>query len=210
MHKKYRIIDLFAGAGGFSLGATRAGFDLFSAVELDPRALDTHKRNFNSTIHIQADLSKLEPQELLSSLNLSPGDIDGVIGGPPCQGFSTIGKRNIGDTRNNLFVRFFQFVNILKPSFFVAENVCGLMDPIYEKIRQTAFQQLSGYTLLAPFKVKASDYGAPTSRTRILFIGYDPKRVNPICEADFLHKKSQEGGTNKVTRNATKEIEMIT
>lgn len=191
MTKRYKIIDLFAGAGGFSLGAARAGFNICAAVELDRRAVDTHQRNFPESVHIQADIAELPVSELLKAADISAHEVDGIIGGPPCQGFSTIGKRHIADVRNNLFIRFFQIVNEIRPSFFIAENVCGILDKRYDFIRQNAFGQIRGYVMLDPLKVKASDYGAPTSRTRIFFIGYDPARVLPLSEEDFRRVRTK-------------------
>lgn len=191
MSSKYKIIDLFAGAGGFSLGAARAGFNVCAAVELDCRAIDTHKRNFPKSLHLQADLTVLSASELLHAAGLSEGEIDGVIGGPPCQGFSTIGKRYTSDVRNNLFIRFFRLVNDIRPAFFVAENVCGILDSRYDAVRKKAFRQICGYRLLSPLRIRASDYGAPTSRTRIFFIGYDPDRVSDLSEDDFCAARTK-------------------
>ncbi len=87
------VIDLFAGAGGLSLGAARAGFKVAAAVENDEHAHDTHRKNFPSTKHSDADVSKLSGDRLLEIARLKKGALDGLIGGPPCQGFSTMGER---------------------------------------------------------------------------------------------------------------------
>ncbi|WP_198118972.1 DNA cytosine methyltransferase [Massilia rhizosphaerae] len=178
-----RIIDLFAGAGGISLGAVRAGFHLSGAVELDEFAVDTHSRNFPNSTHLKLDVAKLTGAELLSLVGLSNGELSGLVGGPPCQGFSAIGKRDIADPRNNLFHHFFRLVHEIQPAFFLAENVPGILDEKYDEIRTNAFSQLNNldYTILPPIKVRASDYGAPTTRTRIFFFGYDQRRFR----ADF-------------------------
>ncbi len=105
--KSPRIIDLFAGVGGTSLGAIRAGFSLCLAVELDHNAFDAHTLNFPSIKHLQADISTLNGKDLLKLAGLQQGDLDGIIGGPPCQGFSIMGHRNPDDPRNHLFVKFF-------------------------------------------------------------------------------------------------------
>jgi DNA (cytosine-5)-methyltransferase 1 len=170
------IIDLFAGAGGISLGATRAGFELAAAVELDKFAVDTHARNFPTSAHLMQDVSKLTGTELLSLAGMREGGLAGLVGGPPCQGFSSIGKRDITDPRNNLFNHFFRLVKETRPSFFLAENVPGILDDQYNEIRKKAFAHLrrTNYVLLPPIEVRASDYGAPTTRTRIFFFGYDP------------------------------------
>ncbi|MER2512883.1 MAG: DNA cytosine methyltransferase, partial [Nitrosomonas ureae] len=174
-----KIIDLFAGAGGLSLGAARAGFEVSAAVELDTFALETHINNFPKTTHISEDVSELTAERLLLLAGLHPGELDGIIGGPPCQGFSHMGKRQVDDTRNNLFGHFFRLVSETRPGFFLAENVPGILDEKYRAVLNSAFSQLADdYVVLPPIKVQANLYGAPTTRTRIFFFGYDPKKIN--------------------------------
>ena len=102
------IVDLFAGVGGFSLGASRADFKLAASVELDTINHLTHRLNFPKTVHLQSDVSELGGPELVTAAGGVP---DGIIGGPPCQGFSEIGRRRDNDPRNDLFVHFFRIVS---------------------------------------------------------------------------------------------------
>jgi DNA (cytosine-5)-methyltransferase 1 len=183
------VVDVFAGAGGLSLGAMRAGFDVVEAVELDKKALDTHARNFPNISHLSIDLSKISPEQLNERLKVERGQLAGLIGGPPCQGFSVMGHRNEYDPRNNLFIHFFRFVRELHPAFFVAENVLGILADQYKNILNAAFEKVSDYTLLRPIKVKASEYGAPTIRTRVFFIGYDKNMISDLSEEDFANAK---------------------
>ena len=106
----FSVIDLYAGAGGLSLGAARAGFNLVAAVELDPNAMKSHITNFPNTIHIQKDISTLTGRELLTLAKKPDSDTLGIIGGPPCQGFSSMGHGDVNDDRNSLFIKFFQIV----------------------------------------------------------------------------------------------------
>jgi len=176
-----KIIDVFAGVGGLSLGAARAGFDVCAAVEIDKFALETHSKNFPLTKHIDKDVSKLTGAEMLELAGLKKGELDGLIGGPPCQGFSPIGVGDLKDPRSQLFGHFFRLVSETSPAFFMAENVPGILNEKYDKIREKAFKKLKGtYVLLEPIKVKASEYGAPTIRTRIFFIGYDPLKIESL------------------------------
>lgn len=184
-----KIIDLFAGAGGISLGAARAGFEISAAVELDEFAVQTHTKNFPKSQHLIEDVSKLTGEMLLKLAKVHADELTGLVGGPPCQGFSSMGKRDVADQRNNLFDHFFRLVNETRPAFFLAENVPGILDPQYNEIRQQAFSHIDKdvYTLLDPIEVKASLYGAPTTRTRIFFFGYDPLRFSQeITKEDFL------------------------
>ena len=185
-----KVIDLFAGAGGLSLGAFRAGFDIVSAVELDPHAIRSHITNFPHTIHIQKDIMSLSGKELLELSKINNDQLLGIIGGPPCQGFSNIGHGDVNDSRNQLFIKFFELINELQPVFFVAENVPGIMNDKYLQIRNNAFKNISNYTLLSPIQVKANEYGAPTIRTRIFFIGYrNDMRIRPITVEDIENMK---------------------
>ncbi|MEN3030604.1 DNA cytosine methyltransferase [Chromobacterium amazonense] len=178
------VIDLFAGAGGLSLGAARAGFCVSAAVEIDPFATETHLKNFPNTKHSSESVANLTGRQLLAIAGLPDGGLDGLIGGPPCQGFSFMGRRQVDDVRNDLFVHFFRLVAETRPRFFVAENVPGIRDPRYDHIREAAFSHVrEAYTIIGPIEVKASLYGAPTTRTRIFFIGYDPRRMTLNEEA---------------------------
>lgn len=184
---RYGVIDLFSGAGGLSLGAARAGFKVYGAVEIDPHAMDTHKRNFPGTIHLEEDISTLTGSGLSAFLRLNGKRLAGVIGGPPCQGFSYIGKRNIDDHRNNLFADFFRIVADVRPVFFLAENVPGILDKSNDSIREEALSKVeSEYTFLPPMILKASDYGAPTLRTRVFFYGYLKDEMAALTPEDFI------------------------
>jgi DNA (cytosine-5)-methyltransferase 1 len=173
------IIDLFAGAGGLSLGAARAGLTVRAAVELDKHAVETHARNFPASLHLSLDVAKLTGERLFQLCGMKEGELDGLIGGPPCQGFSNIGNRDVADTRNDLFAHFFRLVSETKPAFFVAENVPGILSDRYDGVRAAALALIPpAYRVLEPLEVRANLYGAPTLRKRIFFIGYLPQRFN--------------------------------
>lgn len=181
-----KVIDLFAGVGGLSLGAARAGFTVALAVERDKHALTAHAKNFPKVRHVADDVGKLDGIKLLLHAGINAGELDGLIGGPPCQGFSVIGHRHVADDRNNLFRKFFELVAATRPKFFVAENVLGILDEQYEAIRKNALA-LAGddYVVLAPLQFKASDFGAATSRERAFFIGYRADLGAAISPSDF-------------------------
>jgi len=179
-------IDLFAGVGGLSLGAARAGFDVTCAVEIDKHAVLTHAANFPNSAHLADDVHALSGEKLLKEAGVSPGTLSGLIGGPPCQGFSAIGLRTAADPRNNLLVDFFRLVSEMKPAFFLAENVPGVLDARNAAVLEKAKSRVpKNYVQLEPLIVKASDYGAPTSRTRVFFYGYDPNRVAVLTHDNF-------------------------
>lgn len=180
------VIDLFSGVGGLSLGAARAGFHVAGSVELDAIASASHTFNFPGTKHVLEDVSSLTGAGLLKASGVTRGSLVGLIGGPPCQGFSLIGRRDKHDPRNRLFVQFFRLVRETRPAFFFAENVLGILREENAEILEAALSQLpSVYRVLAPIKVRASDYGAPTTRTRVLFIGFDPSRLDELTVDSF-------------------------
>jgi len=184
------VIDLFCGIGGLGLGAARAGFRLALAVDKDSTLLDVHKINFPQNEHLESDISTLSGTEILTAAKFDGNCSFGLIGGSPCQGFSRIGKRDANDARNGLFLHFFRLVFELQPLFFVAENVPGIVDiqnlPLVDRARAMVG---SGYTILDPIVLDASDFGAPTIRKRVFFVGYLSDRFERLEAADFYKGK---------------------
>ncbi len=180
------VIDLFSGAGGLSLGASRAGFFVAAAVENDPQAYEVHALNFPSSRHLNRDVATLTGDELLRLSGIKDTELDGLMGGPPCQGFSIMGPRNAGDERNELFGTFFRLVAETQPKFYLAENVPNILSSEYAQIVALALSQVhDNYMCLPPFVVKASDYGAPTSRERVLFVGVRRDLGCQLTQTDF-------------------------
>lgn len=187
-----KVLDLYAGAGGFSLGATRAGFDLAASVEIDPFANETHQKNFPKARHLGIDVATLSGRDLIALSGMRSGELTGLIGGPPCQGFSDMGRRNPEDSRNSLFGHFMRLVDETRPAFFVAENVPGILDARNAETVKAAYRLLpKDYVLLAPQRVCAADFGAPTTRTRVFFVGFDPKRCNELSPEIFVPSTKQ-------------------
>jgi DNA (cytosine-5)-methyltransferase 1 len=187
------VIDLFAGVGGLSLGAARAGFNVKASVELDARALKYHALNFPNAIHLGRDVGALTGEDLLREAGIEKGQLAGLVGGPPCQGFSDMGRRVADDPRNSLLGAFFRLVAETNPAFFVAENVPGLLaERNAEKLREAIGLIPKSYTVLEPMIVKASDYGAPTTRTRVFFIGYRDDACSPLTHLSFKAKLAED------------------
>jgi DNA (cytosine-5)-methyltransferase 1 len=181
-------IDLYAGVGGMSLGAARAGFEVRAAVELDLIAVDTHAVNFPTSRHLNWDIAGTSGSALLEAAGVR-GKLDGLVGGPPCQGFSDIGKRAFDDPRNSLFADFFRLVNEIKPRFFVAENVPGILADRNRGILEAALAMVpSKYIMLEAREVAAHRLGAPTSRARVFFVGYDPDGMEPLSGQDLFEE----------------------
>lgn len=174
-----RIIDLFSGCGGFSLGAELAGFQTAVAIDIDGDLQHSFSLNFPKSKPLIRDVTRLDAAFWRSEF----GDERpaGVIGGPPCQGFSRIGKRDPNDPRNSLIGHFFAQVNILHPKFFVMENVEGLLDDVGAKTLEKALAQVADrYEIIGPLVVNAASFGAATDRKRVIVVGYDPEEVAPL------------------------------
>ena len=175
------IVDLFCGCGGFSLGAELAGFRSIAAVDVDPVLQSGFRRNFPRTRALQADISDITASDW--QLVLDGERPDGVIGGPPCQGFSWIGKRKRDDPRNTLIAHFFRQVTILKPRFFVMENVEGILHHATAGLFDAALELIpSHYAVLRPLVVNASEFGAATKRKRMVLLGVDTNEMQTIAE----------------------------
>jgi DNA (cytosine-5)-methyltransferase 1 len=168
--KKPVLVSLFAGAGGLDLGFKEAGFETIWANEYDKTITPTFKKNF-SNVHLdERSIVAITDEEIRAI-----GTIDGVIGGPPCQSWSEAGaRRGIDDHRGQLFHDYVRFIKILKPKFFVAENVHGLMHSrnkeSFENIKKMFKKE--GYIVEAKL-LKASDYGVPQDRERVFIVGYN-------------------------------------
>ena len=202
-----KIVDLFSGAGGLSLGAARAGFDVCGAVDTDPHALTAHRLNFSSSRHLDADVAAITGESLLGLLELQSNEVCGIVGGPPCQGFSNMGRRDRNDFRNGLFVDFFRIVAEVKPAFYLAENVPGILHQSNNPLVEEALSKVNDlYTNSFSMKISANNYGAPTTRTRVFFFGFDPVRVERLNENSFAPPTDAETVLVKDALNGLPEI----
>lgn len=174
-----RAIDLFCGMGGMSQGFSWAGFEILYALDFEPQAIEIHKLNHPSALHDCLDVHEVRPDRVRERLKIPKGDLDAVLGGPPCQGFSTYGQRNPEDERNFLFERFAAFVDEFRPRFLVMENVIGIMSmengSFFERVVEH-FEDL-GY-LCKVMVLNALNFGVPQLRRRVFIVGSrDRERV---------------------------------
>jgi DNA (cytosine-5)-methyltransferase 1 len=175
MAPKPRVLDLFCGAGGLSDGFRSAGYEIAGGIDAWEPAVETFRVNFPGAVGLNADLRTLTAEEVHEKIG---GNIDVVVGGPSCQGFSTSGGlsratgRDAGDPRNKLFLNYVDLVEALDPSWIVFENVPGLL--LYDQGKValeivTAFREI-GYSLV-PMILLAADFGVPQLRRRLFFVG---------------------------------------
>jgi DNA (cytosine-5)-methyltransferase 1 len=167
-------VDLFAGAGGLSLGFEQAGFDIAAAVEFDPIHAATHQLNFPNSAVLCRDVRKVSGDDIRRAAGIGPRTLDAVIGGPPCQGFSMIGHRMLDDRRNELVFHFLRLVLELRPRTFLMENVPGMAVGAHTEVlgELVAKFQAAGYRLRLPYRIlHAVDYGVPQNRRRLVLLG---------------------------------------
>ena len=166
-------LSLFSGCGGFSLGFSAAGFRVAGYLEIDDSLRAIYRHNFPNSLELGTDITKVtEPS--LSRAAAAAGEIDVIIGGPPCQGFSLSGKRQINDPRNTLFKHYLRFVDVFRPKVAVLENVrllTSMKTPSGGFVRDAICSDFRahGYEI-ACFEINAKDYGVPQHRQRVLFI----------------------------------------
>lgn len=170
MAKNHTVLDLFCGCGGLSLGFEMAGFDVELAIDNWEDALVTYRRNHQGAKTINGDLLTLQPEEVGREYDIN--NIDVIIGGPPCQGFSVAGKRIIDDDRNKLYKSFVRFVEYFRPEAFVMENVPNILSIGNGAVREAILNDFSSIGYKVSYAVlTASDYGTPQNRKRAIFVG---------------------------------------
>ena len=164
------ILDLFSGCGGLSLGFEMSNYDVILGIDNWADALKTFEANHKNSRILLADLQLLTPNFVQEKFNINSVDV--IVGGPPCQGFSIAGKREIDDDRNKLYKNFVSFVAHFKPKAFVMENVPNIMSMDGGEVKKQIiadFEQL-GYTVSSKVML-AADYGVPQNRKRAVFVG---------------------------------------
>jgi len=169
---KPTAISLFCGAGGCSLGFKQAGYSILYANDKDSAAVETYKNNFPEAICSNEDIDKVNFKNVLKEIGLEKGELDILIGGPPCQGFSTAGSRFWDDPRNHLLKSYVTALEVIEPKWFIMENVEGLLTSnkgayIFEAAK--AFIEL-GYSIRIE-KIYSQEYGVPQRRKRVLIVG---------------------------------------
>ncbi len=172
MDAKSLAMSLFAGVGGCSLGFKRAGYHMLYAFDIDENAVQTYRHNFPDIPCKMADIMSCDFEKLLKNLGLKTGELDILIGGPPCQGFSTVGMRFWDDPRNGLLKHYVNALAVLRPKWFILENVEGMLTAkggLYVYEAANAFINL-GYAIRID-KIYAQEYGIPQRRKRIFVIG---------------------------------------
>lgn len=216
MDKKYKVLDLFSGAGGMSEGFLQAGFQIVSATDYSKEATETyinrhiqlgHNVNFYS-----GDIRELTRNKEKLKEFVGDDSIDVIVGGPPCQGFSLSGKRLADDIRNTLFLEYLKIVNFVKPDYFVIENVAGLLSykferiigidgEVHEDICPQEVIKLEAFKLGYFVKwdiLNAKNFGIPQNRPRVIFFGHKIRIDRDGSYKDLVIPPNFPTGENKI------------
>jgi len=177
----FRIVDLFCGCGGLSCGFVQEGFEIMAGIDTNTIALKTFSQNFHNAMAVNADLSLLDPADLRAKLRLEPGELDCLVGGPPCQGFSKnvpAAQRSLNDHRNRLMKVFLSFVKEFQPQSVLIENVAEILNAYNGVVSHEILETLENMGYKATVKIiNAAQYGVPQLRRRAFFLA---RKIKPI------------------------------
>lgn len=162
----FKVASFFSGAGGLDTGFHQAGFEIVYANEYDKRVTPTLRHNFPKTLVDDRSITLVQPEDI--------PDVDGIIGGPPCQSWSEAGaKRGFGDARGQVFLDYIRLIKAKKPKFFLAENVAGMLSKTHAEAFAFLISEMEALNYRLEYKLlNAADYGVPEDRFRVIFVGY--------------------------------------
>lgn len=207
----HSVIDLFSGAGGFSLSAHMVGLNVIASIELNELASKTYEKNIitrlgQKTKLLNEDILTIEPKTLRQELGLKAGELFLILGGPPCQGFSSHRIKNSGvdDPRNKLLLRYFDFVSEFRPKVFLVENVAGLFWERHKHYLDNflALADQNNYKVIFCGTLNAKDFGVPQNRKRAFIVGIQKdikKEINFPPPATHFSPNSKEVKNGKLS-----------
>lgn len=199
--KKFKILSLFAGAGGLDLGFEKAGFEIVYANEYDKSIWETYEKNHTTPLD-HRDIRKIDSSEL--------PDCDGIIGGPPCQSWSEAGSlKGINDSRGQLFYDFIRILKDKKPKFFVAENVSGMLSKRHQEAVDNFIKlfEEAGYKMHIQL-LNANDYNVPQDRLRVFYVGFRKDlKIDFKFPEPFSHKPTLKDTIYDLKDNAIPTLE---
>ncbi|MDL1924317.1 DNA cytosine methyltransferase [Chloroflexi bacterium CFX3] len=199
-NNEYTVIDLFSGAGGTALGFHRAGFRVVGALDNNAAAARTYARNMG-LVPLLGDIRDIEPAQLLASFKIEPGTVSVLVGCPPCQGFTRMrNSEGANDPRNDLVLRYLEYVSVIRPRCVVFENVPGIIRQehgkvFYRKLCKRLEELGYGFDYESPGEVlNAADYGVPQLRKRVVLIAGRDGKVVPYPEPTHANPNSHAQG----------------
>lgn len=168
---KFKAVDLFCGAGGLSAGLKKSGFQIYLGIDIDEAALKTYKHNFKRTKLLKKDIKLVTGDEVTKLTGIKKHDNFLLAGCPPCQGFSSLGKRDANDEKNRLVYEYVRLIYELEPTFILMENVPGMSRGVGKDIFKIVVEQLQRAYNIQYDTLNAADYGVPQIRKRLVLHG---------------------------------------
>ena len=201
---QYNVLDLFCGCGGMSKGLEKAGLNIIAGIDIWDKAIASYKQNYEHQ-GICEDLTKLPPDQFQEKYNNNNKQIDIIVGGPPCQGFSMAGKRDTKDPRNSLFMEYVKYIDYYKPKAFLMENVMGILSKKTENgilCIDIISEKLSEQYNIKICKLYASDFEVPQNRRRVLIFGIRKDlKILPVEPEIFIKNKEDRIPVSTVLEN---------
>ena len=202
---KFKAIDLFCGAGGLSTGLKKSGFRLCLGVDIDEKALKTYKCNLKRTKVLKEDIKKVTGEKITELTGINRRDNFLLAGCPPCQGFSSLGKRDANDEKNELVYEYIRIINELEPSFILMENVPGMSTGVGKEIFKNVVKELEENYHVEYATLNAADFGVPQIRKRLVLHGirndvYDNLGLDKVKQKILpksTHSKEKKKGYRK-------------
>lgn len=183
---KYKVLDLFSGCGGLSEGFRKAGYNIIGGIDHGQDCVNTFAKNFDTKLNFCGDISKITDDVIESKYH----NVDVVIGGPPCQGFSSANmwQKDIEDERNKLFLDFVRFIKVIQPKAFLMENVAQVLTKGNGEVKKKLELFLNDEYHINNKILFASDYGVPQKRKRNFFIGISKKNPSGFNFEDMKNE----------------------
>lgn len=196
----YKVIDLFAGVGGLSYGfAHDNSFNIVAANEILEPMAKAYSLNHPSVKMYNCDIKDFSIKDLESDLGIKKGDVDLIVGGPPCQAYSTVGKREEGDPRGQLFQEYYRMLSELRPKVFIFENVKGLLSMNGGKLIRHIIELFESLEYTVNIKLlNAADYGTPQIRERVIIVGNNFHGMFPYPKPTHYNPENAEEYHNEL------------
>ena len=206
--KNIVAIDLFSGAGGTTRGLKNAGIRVVAAIEIDKWAAQTYRFNNPEVVLFESDIRNIRGEEIMDAIDLKSSDKLLLVACPPCQGFSTIGKNDINDKRNQLTFEYLRLINELKPDFLLMENVSGITNKKNSQIFEKFINLIESEYLITYEVLNTADYGVPQTRKRLVLHGIKKDGVDGEFKIKLPTKTHSKEGEENTKRWVTAGVIM--
>ena len=206
--KNIIAVDLFSGAGGTTSGLKKAGIKVAVAVEIDKWAAQTYRHNNTEVVLFEADIRDISGKEIIENIILKSSDKFLFVACPPCQGFSTIGKKDVNDERNQLIFEYLRLIQELKPDFLLMENVSGITSKKNKQIFTRFLDMIESNYLITYEVLNTADYGVPQVRKRLVLHGIKKENIDRNFKIQLPPKTHSKEGKGHTKMWVTAEVIM--